>query len=87
MCIRDSDRIVGSPTSQRYYYGDEISSVETANVANQLHAIWYFSSKLLLGLKEIDGAYLAVTEESTNHETAIANALIESEIHVIQGVR
>ena len=84
-----SGRLVGNSRSDRYgyYYGDEISSVETASVANQLHAMWYFSPSILRGLHKNEGSYFALTEKSTNHETAISNALMESEIHVIQGVR
>lgn len=76
-----------SRNSTYNYYGSDIASSESSAMSNSLRKAWHLADIQLVGLFRNENAYFALTEESTNHKTAISNAKMESEIHILQGVR
>lgn len=77
-----------SSSSSINYYGDDIASIESADISNALRKTWRLTDSQFTQLfSKNRNAYFAITRDSTNHDTAISNAKMESEIHILQGVR
>lgn len=66
-----------------------LSSIENSEVADELGTAWQMNAfRIGRHLESNDGrGYIAVTENSINYKVPIENAKLETEMHVVKGIR